>query len=85
MLLCVQGADIYVEVPISISEAVLGGTIVVPTLSGDVEMKVPAGTQSGVFYTRPPTLSAMPILRARDTIACGFHVRHIVTAPASCS
>ena len=42
-----EGSDVFVSVPISISEAVLGGTVVVPTLSGDVEMKVPAGTQSG--------------------------------------
>ena len=42
-----EGSDVFVTVPISISEAVLGGTVVVPTLSGDVEMKVPAGTQSG--------------------------------------
>ena len=43
-----EGSDVFVTVPISISEAVLGGPVVVPTLSGDVEMKIPAGTQSGV-------------------------------------
>ena len=42
-----DGSDVFVQVPISISEAVLGGTVLVPTLSGDVEMKVPAGTQGG--------------------------------------
>ena len=42
-----DGSDVFVQVPISISEAVLGGTVIVPTLSGDVEMKVPAGTQGG--------------------------------------
>lgn len=32
--------DILVDVPISIGQAILGGTVVVPTLSGEVEMKV---------------------------------------------
>jgi molecular chaperone DnaJ len=32
--------DVLCDVPISVAQAVLGGTIVVPTLSGEVEMKV---------------------------------------------
>jgi DnaJ-class molecular chaperone len=39
--------DIQVEVPISPWEAALGATITVPTLDGQVEMKIPAGTQAG--------------------------------------
>ena len=36
------------EVPISITEAVLGGKVEVPTLSGDrLTVKVPPGTSSG--------------------------------------
>ncbi|CAI5734527.1 unnamed protein product [Hyaloperonospora brassicae] len=37
--------DVYVDVPISVAQAVLGGTVVVPTLTGEVEMKIPRGTQ----------------------------------------
>jgi molecular chaperone DnaJ len=37
--------DVHVEVPISVSQAILGDTIDVLTLDGMVEMKVPAGTQ----------------------------------------
>lgn len=37
--------DVFVDVPISIAQAVLGGTVIVPTLSGEVEMKIPKGTQ----------------------------------------
>lgn len=40
-----QGNDIIVQVPISAVEATLGITIEVPTCHGDVELKVPAGTQ----------------------------------------
>jgi molecular chaperone DnaJ len=40
-----DGDDIHVEVPITVSQACLGGTVSVPTLTGEVEVKVAAGTQ----------------------------------------
>lgn len=42
-----DGDDIYIEIPISYSQAVLGDKIDVPTMDGTVEMKIPAGTQPG--------------------------------------
>lgn len=39
--------DIHVEAPISLAEAVLGGTIKVPTLSGAVALKVHKGANTG--------------------------------------
>ena len=42
-----QGDDIAVEVPVTIVVAVLGGKVKVPTLAGEREVEVPAGTQSG--------------------------------------
>jgi molecular chaperone DnaJ len=42
-----QKNDIYVEVPVTISEAVLGGKVEVPTLDGNVSMTLPPGTDSG--------------------------------------
>lgn len=42
-----DGADLYVEVPISITQAILGGTVDVKTMSGMVEMKIPKGCQNG--------------------------------------
>lgn len=39
--------DIYMEVPISVVDAALGCEVDVPTVYGDVTMKIPAGTQSG--------------------------------------
>lgn len=44
-----EGADILCEVPVSFPKAVLGATIRVPTLSGEADLKVPAGTQSGAI------------------------------------
>ncbi|RHY66058.1 hypothetical protein DYB30_007048 [Aphanomyces astaci] len=40
-------SDVRCEVPISIAQAVLGGSVVVPTLTGQVEMTIPKGTQPG--------------------------------------
>jgi molecular chaperone DnaJ len=42
-----DGDDIYVEAPITVGEAILGGKISVPTLDGNVSMKLPPGTDSG--------------------------------------
>lgn len=42
-----DGDDISMELPISLSEAVLGGRIRVPTPGGDVTMVVPKGSNTG--------------------------------------
>ncbi|MCF7857945.1 MAG: molecular chaperone DnaJ [Candidatus Cloacimonetes bacterium] len=45
-----RNADLICEFPISFSQAALGSEIKVPTLSGKVKMKIPAGTQSGKIF-----------------------------------
>ena len=42
-----KGDDLTLSVPISFAEASLGSTLTVPTLDGNVSLKVPAGTASG--------------------------------------
>jgi DnaJ-class molecular chaperone len=42
------GADIYVDLPITVTEAILGGKVEVPTLDGMTLLTVPAGASSGV-------------------------------------
>lgn len=44
-----KGDDIYLEFPISFSQAALGDSVEVPTIRGKVKMKIPAGTQSGTM------------------------------------
>lgn len=39
--------DLYVDVPVTVNEAILGGKVQVPTLDGYVTMTLPAGTDSG--------------------------------------
>jgi DnaJ-class molecular chaperone len=41
------GADLRLEIPITLYEAVLGAKVRVPTLDGAVEVAIPAGTSSG--------------------------------------
>jgi DnaJ-class molecular chaperone len=41
-----RGDDLYVDLPVSIYDLVLGGEVSVPTLSGQVAMTIPAGTQN---------------------------------------
>jgi DnaJ-class molecular chaperone len=42
-----EGADLRLDLPISLYEAVLGARVRVPTLDGAVELNIPAGTNSG--------------------------------------
>jgi molecular chaperone DnaJ len=41
------GTSVYVDVPVTFTDAVLGGKIKVPTLDGSVTMTLPEGTDSG--------------------------------------
>jgi molecular chaperone DnaJ len=45
-----DGADLACEVPVSVSIGTLGGEVELPTLEGNVSLKVPAGTQSGKVF-----------------------------------
>jgi molecular chaperone DnaJ len=48
-----EGEHLSCEVPVSFVTATLGGTVIVPTLDGQVSLKIPAETQSGrVFRLR---------------------------------
>jgi len=42
-----EDADLYVEVPITVYQSILGGKIDVPTLTGTKHLNIPAGTEGG--------------------------------------
>ncbi len=42
-----EGADIHIDAPVSLTEAVLGAKITVPTVDGEVSVTVPEGSNSG--------------------------------------
>jgi molecular chaperone DnaJ len=73
-----DGVTLVCEYPISFAEASLGGTVRVPTLDGEVELKIPAGTQTGAqFRLRGLGMPDLRGYRKGDQI-----VRAIVETPA---
>ncbi|MDQ6772285.1 MAG: molecular chaperone DnaJ [Candidatus Dormibacteraeota bacterium] len=48
-----QDDDVFCELPINFVQAALGDRIEVPTLDGEVEVSVPAGTQHGQAFRLP--------------------------------
>ena len=46
-----KGADVFCDVPITFTEAALGGEIDVPTLRGTQKFKIPEGTQTGTRFS----------------------------------
>lgn len=58
-----RGDDLFVKIPISITQAALGTDVVVPTLRGSQKVKIPEATQPGaVFRLRG---HGMPVLNGR--------------------
>lgn len=45
-----DGANLYYDKQISFVQASLGDTVDIPTIDGAVELKIPAGTQSGTVF-----------------------------------
>ena len=71
-----EGALLHCDVPVTVFEAALGTEILVPTIDGKVEMKVPAGTASGsVFRLRGKGILS-PSGQRGD-----LHVRVVVETP----
>jgi len=73
-----KGDDLYVTVPVDLYTAMLGGEVRVPTLTGEVKLKVPSGSQNGqTFRLRG---KGMPRLR-RPTEHGDLYVRLDVRLP----
>lgn len=45
-----QGNDLIIDAPISFVQAALGDKILIETLDGEIELKIPPGTQSGKIF-----------------------------------
>ncbi|MGO4870907.1 MAG: DnaJ C-terminal domain-containing protein [Roseiarcus sp.] len=66
----VEGRDLRLDLPITLYEAVLGGKVRVPTLSGEVEMAIAPGTGGGrVLRLRGKGLPATSELPQGDLLA----------------
>jgi molecular chaperone DnaJ len=42
-----EGDNLYMELPVTVAEAMAGASITVPTVDGEVRLKIPPGSQSG--------------------------------------
>lgn len=72
-----KGDNIYITVPITVSEAALGTKIEVPTVEGKAHLKIPSGTESGQKFRlrergfpslRNPTLRGDQFVEVKITL-----------------
>jgi len=74
-----DGADLSCEVPISFAKATLGGEIELPTLEGNVSLKIPAETQSGKVFR----LRGKGVITVRDRRTGDLFARVAVETPVN--
>ena len=69
-----DGADLYLDIPISFPQAALGATVSVSSLEGPVELQIAPGTQTGSLYRMRG--HGMPSVRgnARGDLIVTVHV-----------
>mgnify|MGYP001206618775 CR=1 FL=1 len=72
-----DGNDIYCEVPITFAQAALGDEIEVPTLTGKVKLKIPAGTQTHTYFR----LKGHGVPHVRGIGQGDQHVKVVVVTP----
>lgn len=72
-----KGDNVYITVPITVSEAALGTKIEVPTVEGKAQLKIPSGTESGQKFRirergfpslRNPTLRGDQFIEVKVTL-----------------
>ena len=73
-----EDEDIYAEHHIPFPVAALGGTVTIPTVHGDAELAVPAGTQNGDVLTLKG--KGMPV-RQRQGVFGNHHVKLTIDVP----
>lgn len=79
-----DGADIYVDHPISFTLAILGGSTSVPTLDADLKLKIRPGTQPGTMV-RLSGRGAPKLHAFSSSVRGDLYIRLIVTLPTHLS
>lgn len=74
-----KGDDLYLDLPVGIYELVLGGEVRVPTMTGDVTMTIPPGTQSNKLLR----LAGKGMPKPKGAGSGDEYVRLIGTLPTS--
>ena len=76
-----DGANLYCEVPVNFTDAVLGGELEVPTLDGRVKLKIPAETQTGKLFR----LRGKGVTPVRSSSTGDLMCRVVVETPVNLS
>lgn len=76
-----ENSDLHCEIPISFATAVLGGSVEVPTLNGQIELKIPDETQSGRLFR----IRGKGVKSVRGGPVGDLYVRAEVETPVSLS
>jgi molecular chaperone DnaJ len=77
-----QGRDTYCQVRVPYAQMVLGGEITIPTVHGEQQLTIPAGTESGkIFQIRGEGVDDPRGHRGRGT----HHVQTVVAVPTTVS
>jgi curved DNA-binding protein len=72
------GDDLYLDLPVNLYSAVLGGEAIVPTLRGKIKLKIPPETQSGRTFRLKG--QGMPSLRNPEARG-DLYAKVVVTLP----
>jgi curved DNA-binding protein len=75
----VSGHDLYLDLPVTPAEAVLGASVEIPTLSGTVALKIPPNTRAG----QQLRLAGRGLPRASGEAGALYAVVRIVVPPAA--
>ena len=74
-----EGSDLTCEVPVSYTTVVLGGEVDLPTLNGNVNLKIPLGTQSGKVFR----LRGKGVTTVRERGVGDLFVKVVVETPVN--
>ncbi len=72
-----DGYDIYYDLPVNVAQAALGDELTIPTLEGETELRIPAGTQHGKRFALRH--QGVPHLRAQNQRGTMYIVTNVVT------
>jgi len=72
-------SDLFMDIPITITQAALGAEIEIPTLNGRAKIKLPAGTQSGSIFR----LKGKGVPRLHGLGTGDLHVKANIKTPTS--
>ncbi len=69
-----HGYDLIMRLPIDVYTAIMGGTKTIPTMHGDVRIKIPANTESGKQFKVTGKGIPVPYGKKKGDLMCVAHI-----------